>query len=48
MEKSLNHQIQSNYLELTYAKVLILNNIYKIFVKKQIKKIKSHFCIKNF
>ena len=48
MEKSLNHQIQSNYLELTYTKVLILNSIYKIFVKKQIKKNQKSFLYKKF
>ena len=34
MEKPLHHQIQLNYLELLYIKILILNGTYKIFVTK--------------
>ena len=43
MEKPLNHQIQLNYLELPKTKILILNDIYKIFVTKQIIKPKLFY-----
>ena len=43
MEKPLNHQIQLNYLELLKTKILILNDIYKIFVTKQITKPKLFY-----
>ena len=43
MEKPLNHQIQLNYLELPKTKILILNDIYKIFVTKQITKPKLFY-----
>ena len=43
MEKPLNHQIKLNYLELPWTKILILNDIYKIFVTKQITKPKLFY-----
>ena len=36
MEKPSNNQTQLNYLEFHWTKILILNDIYKIFVAKQI------------
>ena len=47
MEKQLNHQIQLNYLELPKAKILILSDIYKIFVTKQITKRKFFYISEN-
>ena len=41
MEKRLNYQMQSNYLELPLTKIFILNGIDKIFATKQIKKSKA-------
>ena len=43
MEKPLNHQIQLKYLELPWTKILIFNDIYKIFVAKQIIKPKFFY-----
>ena len=47
IEKQLNHQIQLNYLELPKAKILILSDIYKIFVTKQIAKRKLFYISEN-
>ena len=41
--KAIKYQIQLNYLELPWTKILILNDIYKIFVAKQIIKPKLFY-----
>ena len=48
LEKSLNHEIQLNYLELPETKILISKDIHKIFAAKQRIKPKLFYVSENF